>query len=74
MYFTANRYEIRYHTSRRILEFDFSAGKEVTQDMIRGDDFNLDSPKPFGERESVTIKYPSFEGNQASYITYLFTR
>ena len=71
MYFTADRYEIRYSTSRRILENDFSAAKEVTQNMIRGDDFKLAKPKHSGVKENVTINYPSIEGNQVSYLNCL---
>ena len=53
---------MRYSTSRSILESSFSAATEVTQDMIKGSDFKLASPKPSGGKEIVTIEYPSFKG------------
>ena len=68
MFFTADRYELRYSTSRKQLEVDFSAAQVVEKAMIKGD-FNLNSPKAAGETEYITVTYPALEGTESEHLT-----
>ena len=63
MHFTADRYELRYSSSLKILQKDFSAAQVVERAMIKGD-FNLYSPKAAGETEYISVTYPTIEGTE----------
>ena len=72
MYFTARSYELRYAENHIFLRINFNGQKKVTQELIEGD-FNLSSPRAFGENEMLTLKYPQVQGSQVSNLNYLFT-
>ena len=71
MYFAACSYELRYATTRAILEVSFEAAVNVTQEMIKND-LKLNSPKASGESETIIIKSPTVEGSQVSNLNCLF--
>ena len=72
MYFAAHSYELRYAAERLFLLTSFGSALNVTREMIEGD-FNMNSPRPSGEIEIVTLKYPKVQGSQVSILNYSLT-